>query len=156
MQAVEVREEGGGMRADVGGEMLFVPARPWPFDAERQVAIETRTVASGQYVALVFSSPGRLASELGECQPWVANVFIAYGGKQETLGDTRIESVPDSLRPGPNVGDELDHRVLRGVLREPPVDRLDECTCDQCAVGTPVCCAVELPAQPFVFLKVAS
>lgn len=61
------------MRADVGdGEMLFVPARPWPFDGERRVAIETRAVASGQHVALVFTSPGRLASELGEYQPWIA------------------------------------------------------------------------------------
>ena len=61
------------MRADVGeGELLFVPARPWPFEGERRVAIETRTVASGQHVALVFTSPRRLASELGECQPWVA------------------------------------------------------------------------------------
>jgi hypothetical protein len=71
--AMEDTEEGGCMRADVGeGELLFVPARPWPFEGGRQVAIETRTVASGQQVGLVFTSPGRLASELGECQPWVA------------------------------------------------------------------------------------
>ena len=61
------------MRADMDDEeVLYVPARPWPFEGERQVAIETRTVASGQHVALVFTSPSRLASELGECQPWVA------------------------------------------------------------------------------------
>ena len=49
------------MRADVGDqELLFVPARPWPFDGERQVAIEPAPSRQGSM------SPWRSPALAGE------------------------------------------------------------------------------------------
>lgn len=52
-------------------ELVYVPARPWPVEGQRQIALETRQTASGKHVGLVFSSVERLVEALGDCQPWV-------------------------------------------------------------------------------------
>jgi hypothetical protein len=79
------------MRVDLDGQdVLFIPARPWPLDGVRQVAIETRQVASGEYVALAFTTPGKLASQLGESQPWVA---MRAGDVEAELGAHGISRV---------------------------------------------------------------
>ena len=53
-------------------DIVYAPAHPDPRPGHRGVRFETRLLASGDPVALAFTSQPALVDALGPAQPWMA------------------------------------------------------------------------------------
>lgn len=96
-------------------DVLCIPAHP-AIGAHGD-ALEFRRLSTGDVVAIAFSSPGRLAAQLGEYQPWIALPAIAFSGLVQAAGVQRVLVDPD-LDPGISRWEESHiTEVLRGEQR---------------------------------------
>jgi hypothetical protein len=77
------------------GDVVFVPARPVREGDVREPAIELRRLAAtGDQVALAFSTVEALVRTLGPFQPWIGVPMYAFVAWLRTQGVDRIQVDP--------------------------------------------------------------
>jgi hypothetical protein len=72
---------------------VFVPA--CPAEGKQGVGIETRRLATGEAVALAFSSPAALAGQLGPAQPWICLTMAGFAEFLTRNGVGRVQLDPE-------------------------------------------------------------
>ena len=86
------------MLADSVPGQVYVPAYPNAEGGRQDIAFELRSSATGEVVAVAFSSLTKLVDALGHYQPWAAvsldkfRTLIGAVGVREVLIDPQIDS----------------------------------------------------------------
>lgn len=82
------------MRLPADTDPVCVPAKPSRDGDRVGVSLEFRRLATGEVVAVAFTSPDALVAALGEHQPWIALPVIGLRNLTVALGVRRIEIDP--------------------------------------------------------------
>jgi hypothetical protein len=70
--------------------VVYVPAHPITSGHRKDVAFETRRLASGEPAAMAFTSLSRLVESLGKAQPWLA---MPMGRLRALMGTSGVGKV---------------------------------------------------------------